>query len=177
MSKIEKALKKAKLKRRHSEENDQHSSVLKGMPVRKKRELVHINAKVVTLEREHLGKNRLMTLLDNSRAVDFYNLLGTKFLESTSHQVPVTILVTSALDGEGKTVTAINLSASIAKATRKNVFLVDADLRNPKIHNYLGCHLEKGLSDYLQAEEDLADLIINLGEPNIFAPPAQLCMG
>lgn len=172
MSKIEKALNKAKLKRWSSQENEQVTSVIRETPVRGEHEFVHIKTKTITLKKEHLEKKRLMTFLDNSRAVDFYNLLGAKLLKTINHNLPVTILVTSAIDGEGKTVTAINLSAIIAKATRKNVFLLDIDLRNPKTQDYLGCHFEKGLSDYLQGEEDLADLIINVADQNIFVLPA-----
>ena len=53
------------------------------------------------------------------------------------------LMVTSALDGEGKSTTAINLAVSLAKEIHKTVLLVDADLRKPSIHKLLGLRPEK----------------------------------
>ena len=59
------------------------------------------------------------------------------------------IMVTSALPGEGKTFTSINLAMSIAMEMDKTVLLIDADVAKPDITNRLGVEAEKGLIDVL----------------------------
>jgi len=59
------------------------------------------------------------------------------------------ILVTSSVKGEGKTLSALNLSLSFASLNKK-VLLIGCDLRNPQIHKYLDEDKnQKGLVDYL----------------------------
>jgi capsular exopolysaccharide synthesis family protein len=58
------------------------------------------------------------------------------------------VLVTSAAPGEGKSTLAVNLALSMALAGDR-VVLVDADLRNPTIHQYLGIPNTQGLGDAL----------------------------
>jgi non-specific protein-tyrosine kinase len=71
-----------------------------------------------------------------------------------------TIMVTSLRGGEGKTLTAINLSLVFAKEYSRTVLLVDSNLKKQDIHAYLGISSEQGLADYLEAGRDLAELII-----------------
>ena len=70
------------------------------------------------------------------------------------------IIVTSAIQSEGKTTTATNLA--IALANRKhNVLLVDGDLRNPSILSALGLeHTGKGMVDLLSEKCELNDILM-----------------
>src|SRR5664280_2797729 len=61
---------------------------------------------------------------------------------------PKTIAVTSALPGEGKTTTAINLAITLADAGSQ-VALIDADLRRPSVAEYMGLEGEAGLTTVL----------------------------
>jgi protein-tyrosine kinase len=69
-------------------------------------------------------------------------------------------MITSALPGEGKTLTSCNLALTFAKEFDQTVLLVDSDLRQQKVHEYLGYESEKGLSNYLQNGTSLSDLIV-----------------
>jgi receptor protein-tyrosine kinase len=59
------------------------------------------------------------------------------------------IMVTSALPGEGKTFTAINLAMSMASELDRTVLLVDADVQRPAVLDRLGLPRSKGLLDLL----------------------------
>ena len=61
---------------------------------------------------------------------------------------PRVLLVTSAREGEGKTLIAINLATALAQA-RQRVLLVDGDMRQPGVHDAFDQPLEPGLSDFL----------------------------
>lgn len=62
---------------------------------------------------------------------------------------PKTLVVTSAVRGEGKTIAAINLAMALAELERQQVVLVDGDLRRPSCERYLNLNAEPGLADVL----------------------------
>ncbi len=71
------------------------------------------------------------------------------------------IMVTSALPGEGKTFSAINLAISIAMELDNTVMLVDADVARPSVLNMLGLPPAKGLLDVLQANSvDISEVLL-----------------
>lgn len=70
------------------------------------------------------------------------------------------IAVTSTTVGEGKSVTAVNLAASLAGEFDHTVLLVDADLRRPTVHKYLALGQRKGLSDCLREGLDVGDVLV-----------------
>lgn len=68
------------------------------------------------------------------------------------------IEITSPMPSEGKTVTAVNLGMMMALGGH-SVVLVDADLRNPAVHNIFAVPLGPGLTTVLSGEVTLADAI------------------
>ncbi|MEM8612781.1 MAG: AAA family ATPase, partial [Cyanobacteria bacterium P01_H01_bin.105] len=69
-------------------------------------------------------------------------------IQLTSTQPLSSLLITSALAGEGKTTLSIGLALSAARAHQR-VLLIDANFRNPSLHQYLGQLNEQGLSTLL----------------------------
>jgi exopolysaccharide/PEP-CTERM locus tyrosine autokinase len=74
-----------------------------------------------------------------------------------------TIMVSSALGGEGKSLTALNLALTLAEGYDHTVLVVDADLRNPSLHKYLGIAPTVGLADCLMDGVDVSEAVINTG--------------
>src|SRR3989338_5627343 len=65
------------------------------------------------------------------------------------------LAITSAINGEGKTVSAINLVITMANDLNdKSILLIDADMRKGKVARYLGFNQSPGLSEILKAEVD-----------------------
>lgn len=67
---------------------------------------------------------------------------------------------TSALPGEGKTLTAVNLALTAARANpERRILLVDTDLRRSMVAETLGVRNNPGLSDYLLGECELSETV------------------
>ena len=96
------------------------------------------------------GLDRLVTLRSpRSAAAEAYRTLGSN-VEFASLDAPVrSLLVTSAGQGEGKTVCAANLAIVLAQAGRR-VLLVDGDLREPDVHNLFNIPNGAGLTELLR---------------------------
>jgi capsular exopolysaccharide synthesis family protein len=101
-----------------------------------------------------------------SAVAEAYRALGTSIMLGSPRLK--TLLVTSSLPGEGKTVTAIN-SALVLAQQGKRVLLVDADLRKPTLHRGFGLANELGLSSLLLGSSSEAKSIIQHEQmPSLF---------
>src|SRR5207302_3731106 len=63
-----------------------------------------------------------------------------------------TLMVTSALPNEGKTLTIVNLALTLAESYRRRVLLIDADLRRPFIHEMFHLPNVHGLGEVLDSD-------------------------
>ena len=108
-----------------------------------------------------LREMRVITAVESGEFTDSYKILRTQVLQRLRENHWNALAVTSPMTGEGKTLTAINLAISLAREVDYTVLLVDADLRNPGVHNYFGINPERGLSDYLMDDVPLAELLIH----------------
>ena len=82
------------------------------------------------------------------------------------------LMVTSPMAGDGKTVTALNLAISLAQEYDHTVLLVEADLRKPSLLQYLGLEAERGLSDCVLDGVDVGEVLIKTGIGNLSILPA-----
>lgn len=73
------------------------------------------------------------------------------------------LVVTSAMKGEGKSFTAINLAA-VQASYGKKVCLVDLDLRRPRLSEYLKIDKRKGMSNYLIGKAELDEVILSVND-------------
>jgi protein-tyrosine kinase len=97
---------------------------------------------------------------------------NARSIDSVSKRLSL-IAVTSALPGEGKTFSAINLAMSIATEIDLSVLLIDGDVVRHDAMARLGVHAEAGLLDLL-ADESLAldDLVLRTNVPKFSVLPA-----
>jgi non-specific protein-tyrosine kinase len=124
---------------------------------------VYNQTRVIPVDFQRLMQNRIIPICHGNPVADRIKILRTQVLSRMVEEGKNTLLITSANPGEGKTLTAINLAISVSHEIGRTTLLVDADLRKPTIHNYLGFEVEKGLSDYLQNGSGLNDIMISPG--------------
>ncbi len=126
----------------------------------------------VRCDRERLINSRVFSILEKDSAGDQYKLLRTMVLNRTRPLGYNTIVISSFTEGEGKSLTSINLAITIAKDPRQNVLLVDMDLRRPSIHSILGIDPTPGLKDHFLKGTPLADIMIHPGIKRLTILPA-----
>ena len=136
-----------------------------------------LNAPVLaTIPRVSANKkipHELITLTQpSSPASEAYRSLRTNLQFLIAQQGLKSVLVTSALAGEGKTITAANLAVALAQAGQK-VILISADLRRPTIEGYFGLEGGAGLSTWLSSgEEEIWSFIQDPGILNLRIIPS-----
>lgn len=103
----------------------------------------------------------------SSRLSEKYRSIRTALLLSSADKPLRTIAVTSAMPKEGKTVTAANLSVTLAQSG-KTVVLVDADLRRPRLHRIFRVKNTFGLTTYLTDSLELRKVLKSTDVPNLY---------
>ena len=104
-----------------------------------------------------------------SPVTEAFRALRTNLEFAGVNQPLRTLLVTSPGPNEGKTTTAINLAAIIAQGD-KNVILLDADMRRPRVHRFLSLPNQIGLSDLFRGNLELQSVMRDVeNTPNMQA--------
>lgn len=89
-----------------------------------------------------------------------YKMLRTRILQRMRANMWRTIAVTSAAQGDGKSISSLNLAISLAGDVNHNVCLVDLDLRHSSIANYLGLKPKHGISDCLERQVPVEEALL-----------------
>lgn len=103
----------------------------------------------------------------DSPIAEEYRKLKTLMLRMTRENFRNTVMVTSAISGEGKSVTSANLAVMLAREYGQTVLLIDADLRRPSLQGYLGMASHIGLADCLDDNLDAGRAIVKTGIPKL----------
>ena len=188
MSKLKKALEKAKEDRGIDTENLYRDSIKrqKVMPpngeaaghCRPELEISYSDTKVKKIDERRLKKGKVISLFHDIDKIDEIKTLRTQVMNHLNESGGNSILITSCNPYEGKTFTAINLGVSISQELDRSVLIVDADLRkHPKYHkdfavDFFGTDMNEGLSNYLLGQAELPDLLVNPGIERLVLLPA-----
>lgn len=139
----------------------------RGIHLRGSIDPVYSQTRVASMDTAKLERYGILTSDFSPVVVEQYNLLRVKVLSLMSEKGFSSLLVASPGSDEGKTVTAVNLAISIARETSRTVLLVDADMRRPAVHYYLGLDESPGLYEHLTRGEALNRLLVNPGIPRL----------
>jgi non-specific protein-tyrosine kinase len=132
-------------------------------------------AEIPTIGRS--GDGRRLVALDDptSGAAETYRSLRTSLRLLALRSPITTLLVTSAMPGEGKTTTVANLGVTMAR-TGLRVLVVDLDLRRPQLAEFFGGDNERGLTSVLMGEATLEEVLMAVpvaaGVPSMAVLPA-----
>jgi capsular exopolysaccharide synthesis family protein len=104
----------------------------------------------------------------HSIAAEIYRSIRTNLLFSINHSSTAkSIVITSSVPREGKTINAFNLATIIANSGER-VVLVDADMRKPRVHRLFSQQNDLGLSEFLEGKKDFDDVIRYSGIDNLY---------
>jgi len=104
-------------------------------------------------------------------ALESYRVLRSNVQFATVSSPGNSLLVTSTLPGEGKSLTAANLAIAMALDGR-SVVVVDSDLRRPTLHQRFGVEQRPGLTDVLVGAASLEEAVKTTSVPGLRVLPA-----
>jgi capsular exopolysaccharide synthesis family protein len=87
-----------------------------------------------------------------SSVIEQYRHLAAVMHQAQEASGVKSVMVTSALPSEGKTLTAANLALTLSESYNRRVLVIDADLRRPRMHELFALPPGQGLSDVLTGE-------------------------
>ncbi len=101
-----------------------------------------------------------------------YRVAATRLELMTGDRKSTAIVVTSAVMGEGKSSTALNLGYVLAKDLDRRTIVIDCDLKRPMQHIYAGVWQHPGLVEVLRGTKGVEDCVQRLGESGPWILPA-----
>jgi capsular exopolysaccharide synthesis family protein len=105
----------------------------------------------------------------------YRNLRSSIMFQTPIEKHPRTILVTSAIPGDGKSMTTANLAVMLARSGSR-VLLVDADLRRGRIHKQFDVAFAPGLAEVLNEKQSWESVVTQNSVPNLYVIPRGTCL-
>ena len=116
-----------------------------------------ILARIPRISRKLLDQSALVTITEpDGTSAEAFRMLRTNLAFMNVDGEVRSVVLTSCLQGEGKSVTVANLAVTMALGGKK-VIVVDADLRRPRMHKYFGLANERGVSTVVTGQTELSD--------------------
>jgi protein-tyrosine kinase len=119
-------------------------------------------ARVASVDRDRLRAQRIVFPEDSGPAAHSYRMLRAQLLPQVRAHKVRALGVVSAIDGEGKSVTATNLALSLSAEPNQTVLLVDLDLHKPSIASLLQLEPSQGLESWFNGTAEAAELFVRL---------------
>jgi capsular exopolysaccharide synthesis family protein len=132
---------------------------------------VYTQTRVLLVSEERFRRWRVHAAVHNDAISDAYKVLRTGVLQRMRANGWGSLAITSPTRGAGKTLTSVNLAISMAREVNNSVLLVDLDLRRPRVHAYFSDEPLPGISDYLNGESNLSDILFNPGVDRLVVLP------
>jgi capsular exopolysaccharide synthesis family protein len=125
-----------------------------------------------TLKASPEPESRLVCLTEpESPAAEAFRLLGVRMREIRRERLLKTLLITSTIPQEGKSMVSANLACALAKTTKQRVLLLEGDLRRPSLSAKLGIGSNPGICEWFQEKYSLMTVIYHLENAGIWIMP------
>jgi exopolysaccharide/PEP-CTERM locus tyrosine autokinase len=135
--------------------------------------------RTIHIDRDALRHAELLPPLSQERQLsgEYRQIKRPLIANALGRGVPKTpnghrIMIASAMPGDGKTFTSINLALSFALEKDLSVVLVDADVAKAHLSRVLGVENEPGLMELLHGEQDPESVILQTDVPGLSILPA-----
>jgi len=126
----------------------------------KSTQLTYNQTRIEGVSADSLREQRIIAGVEDAEHLNSYKMLRTTVLRRLQKNGWRVFGVTSSAPGEGKTLTAINLSISLAMQASHTVLLIDADLHRPSIHKYFDYKPQSGLGSYLLSGAPVEEVFV-----------------
>jgi len=97
-----------------------------------------------------------------------FRTLRTKLNHLQTTQPIHTLVITSPSPADGKSFTAANLALTQSQLKGKRILLIDFDFRRPTVDKTFQVPISPGMTNYLQGNASLADILMRIGDSNLY---------
>jgi polysaccharide biosynthesis transport protein len=109
----------------------------------------------------------MVDLPDQSNFAESFRHVRSSLMFSPTGGRAKSIVVTSAIPGDGKTTCSVNLALCLAQIEGARTLLIDGDMRKMNVHKFFKMENGAGLSEVLSGQSPLSNCIVSTGIPNL----------